>query len=52
MKEYITDKIHFVNCDCMEYMKQFPDKYFKKAVERIERETAQMNIFDFEEIEK
>ena len=32
MKEYTTDKIHFVNCDCMEFMKQFPDKYFELAI--------------------
>lgn len=28
----ITDKIALYNCDCMEYMKDIPDKYFDLAI--------------------
>ena len=30
--EKITDKITLYNCDCMEYMKDIPDKYFDLAI--------------------
>lgn len=30
--EKITDKIVLYNCDCMEYMKNIPDKYFDLAI--------------------
>jgi site-specific DNA-methyltransferase (adenine-specific) len=28
----ITDKLDLRNCDCMELMQQYPDKYFDLAV--------------------
>ena len=30
--EKVTDKITLYNCDCMEYMKDIPDKYFDLAI--------------------
>ena len=30
--EKVTDKIKLYNCDCMEYMKDIPDKYFDLAI--------------------
>ena len=30
--ENVTDKITLYNCDCMEYMKNIPDKYFDLAI--------------------
>ena len=30
--EKVTDKITLYNCDCMEYMKNIPDKYFDLAI--------------------
>ena len=30
--EKLTDKITLYNCDCMEYMKNIPDKYFDLAI--------------------
>lgn len=30
--EKITDKITLYNCDCMEYMKNIPDKYYDLAI--------------------
>ena len=30
--EKITDKITLYNCDCMEYMKDIPDKYYDLAI--------------------
>ena len=31
-KEEVTDKITLYNCDCMEFMKNIPDKYFDLAI--------------------
>ena len=30
--EKVTDKIKLYNCDCMEYMKDIPDKYYDLAI--------------------
>ena len=30
--ENVTDKITLYNCDCMEYMKDIPDKYYDLAI--------------------
>ena len=30
--EKVTDKITLYNCDCMEYMKDIPDKYYDLAI--------------------
>ena len=30
--EKVTDKITLYNCDCMEYMKNIPDKYYDLAI--------------------
>lgn len=30
--EKVTDKITLYNCDCMEYMKDIPDKHFDLAI--------------------
>lgn len=34
-----------LNCDCMEYMRTVPDKYFDKSCERFKRETTQSTLF-------
>ena len=30
--EKVTDKITLYNCDCMEFMKNIPDKYYDLAI--------------------
>jgi len=32
MKQFVKDKITLLQCDCMDYMKDVPDKYFDLAI--------------------